>query len=394
MLNEYLLNADLSVNSVNLHSYLKCYHTLGLLYILAYRYALSTDAKLQTIVYPESCTRDLTEFLSDLNLKFELSVKIEKTSDLNTLFCLYKLQLLNVYACNTLENFKAPEQLFESFFRPVYNLNGLIKSGTRLNAANLEASIQNQTQYAAVHAESIVFSHAYLVVPFIRADHALCQQMYRNLFELASNRRQNEQKFELADVNLNALCNDSGLLKDMFVSFIQVLIDNGDEASCGKFLRKILELINSDFADEDAKKALFDAKKFAKIELNAAQVEIFKLLTELVPIEYLSAEFGLVCFFLNEKISTQKKNESVQKFYISNYIRLAEANTTMHVIPICKLETWIVGLFDSLLNKSLSDSSVIFDKVIRKSVNLMIKDTTNDYLAEFIEKVNFTLRKK
>ena len=50
----------------------------------------------------------------------------------------------------------------------------------------------------------------------------------------------------------------------------------------------------------------------------------------------------------------------------------------------------VISLFDSLLkNSGFYDSKEIFDKVIRKSVNLMIKDNSDNYLNQFVDKVKF-----
>ena len=66
---------------------------------------------------------------------------------------------------------------------------------------------------------------------------------------------------------------------------------------------------------------------------------------------------------------------------------MAEADV-MQSLPIVKLESWVISLFDSLLsNSGFYDSKEIFDKVIRKSVNLMIKDNSDNYLNQFVDKV-------
>jgi len=218
--------------------------------------------------------------------------------------------------------------------------------------------------------------------------------MYRNLIEISfAFRAQHEQldTFEFDAVNENALFNDCNLVKDLFIAFLETLIDydqSDDAQSSSKFLKRCLSLVKSDFLDENGKKDLFDAKKFHKSELNTNQVKLFQMIVEFVPIEYLDRNFGLICFFLNEKIlSGTTRDKNLEKFSLTNYIRLSQAGV-MLTLPIVKLESWIIGLFDSLVNtSSLVDSNVIFDKVIRKSVNIMIKDNSDAYLSQFVDKV-------
>ena len=239
-----------------------------------------------------------------------------------------------------------------------------------------------------MHTKLLVIENAYLIIPLINSRRDLCQQMFKNLFELSFSLRKPSSRFKLDRVNSNALFNDRTLVKDFFLSFIGFLMECEPKDS-NKFLRKCIELINSDF-HEDHKRAVFDSKKFSKIELSSIQVEIFQMFAEFIPIEYLDLNYGLICFLLNQKVNIKLKQEcneeSVERFCFNNYTRLAQAEV-MQIIPIENLESWIIGLFDSLMDKSLADSNLIFNKVIRKSVNLMVKDTSHDYLSDFVEKV-------
>jgi hypothetical protein len=396
-LNAFLQDADRSkINDDNddeLIIYLKCYLTCGLVYILGYRYSLNTDTKLQTIVHQTDSLNDLNEYLNDLNEKFELGAR--KSKNFNVLFHLNRLQLLNVYALNTIQEFAWPKNFLENLFCSDYNLNGL-SNNKSLNFDKIKR-VDDMLHYSVLHTKSIISENAYLILPLLNSRHDLRQQMYRNLIEISfAFRAQHEQQtFEFDAVNLNALFNDCNLVKDLFIAFLETLIDydlNDDEKSSSKFLKKCLSLVKSDFLDENGKKDLFDVKKFHKSELNTNQVRLFQMVVEFIPIEYLDRNFGLICFFLNEKIfSSAARDKHLEKFSLSNYIRLSQAGV-MLTMPIVKLESWIISLFDSLLTtSSLVDSNVIFDKVIRKSVNIMIKDNSDAYLSQFVDKVGMIL---
>ena len=380
-----LKEIHLQIDTEELLTYLKCYYTCGLVYILSYRYSLNTDSKLQTIIHQPECLNDLNEFMNDLNEKFKLDEK--KTKNLNILYHLNRLQLLNVYASNTIENFELNEKVLENLFRSDYNLNGLSTNDKfNVNETNLDTMLH----YAVLHNKLIIAENAYLILPLLNARVDLRQQMYRNLIEISFTLKRHAKKLEFDAVNLNALFNDCRLVKDLFIAFLEILIDLdlNDEKSSSKIFKKCLELINSGFVDDEneVKKILFDSKKFPKSELNSNQVKLFQVITEFIPLEYLNANYGLICFFLNEKI-VNRGDKDLEKFSKSNYIHMAEADV-MQSLPIVKLETWIISLFDSLLNNSsLNDSKEIFDKVIRKSVNLMIKDYSDDYLNQFVDKV-------
>ena len=113
----------------DLITYLKCYYTCGLVYIVVYRYSLNSDSQSQTVVHQTECFNDVKVFLGDLDEKLKLLEKL--SMNFNVLFYLNQLQLLNVYALNTIDDKEiSSSKVLESLFRSEYNLNALYKADT------------------------------------------------------------------------------------------------------------------------------------------------------------------------------------------------------------------------------------------------------------------------
>ena len=118
---------------------------------------------------------------------------------------------------------------------------------------------------------------------------------------------------------------------------------------------------------------------------------------ELVPIEHLSSHHAVLFYLLNDKIQFNEPNssgvdesgggESLEKKYFAVYNRLLLADILECIRPVGKLRTGLLDLLSRVPAISLAKSIEVFDKVLRRSMSILIREAHVNTLVEFIDQV-------
>lgn len=85
-----------SLDTVDLLYYLECYFSVGLVYLIQYRYSImSSSEKESSVAYSDSALKDLQSYLDDLNkvikLKEKLKKQLKKSQNFKLIFYLVSL---------------------------------------------------------------------------------------------------------------------------------------------------------------------------------------------------------------------------------------------------------------------------------------------------------------
>ncbi len=213
----------------------------------------------------------------------------------------------------------------------------------------------------------------------IKSNQKYIQTSYKYVFELSLILG---DTFHLDPINQNALFDNTTLLNDLFISFIDLLIQNTDNT---KYLNKVLEYLNNN--DKlTAKSILFDEKSFKKFQMNELQTMIFYQLIKLVPVEYIDVKYSLILYLLNEKVV---KLESIDLNSLNIYNRLM-THELINYLPAFKLESWLINIFN-LISESENNMAIIcsredmFEKLTKKCFHSLIREQNHENLVNLIE---------
>ncbi|CAF0779004.1 unnamed protein product [Brachionus calyciflorus] len=402
----FLLTAISEIDSSNeeLIYLLECYYTVGLLNVLIYRFSVEKLGSTAPVLQMNSSNlENFNDFFIELNEKFNLDEKIKneiknfgsKKQNLRYLLQLNKLQILNVYRLNLQEitdtDFK---KLKKTLLNPIFNLKedkANEKNWNNVNKFNIEAKIKNEGFYSLVHSKSILLDNIYLIVPLIRNQSELLEQLFEMVIKLIFHfdNQEFKQKLKIDEINLNSIFNDDSLLSPLFNALLKVLIqledktemETDDSKRPPNFFQKLQEFIQNDFA-EKTKIEIFESKKATKYELNSSQISLFLKMADYVPLEFLNPNYAIIYYLLTEKVNIN--SVELEEKCLKIYHRLMLTNI-VQIIPVQKLESWLnelFGLFDKL--KLSEKSKEIFDQLLKKSINYMLKENNIDVFSHFI----------
>ena len=239
--------------------YLDCLYTTGLVYIMLFRYSVTSTSHLTTsvsLIQTRACLQDLTEFLSELNQTFDLTASATtqlNNSNLKTMFYVNRLQLLNVFTAN-LKLDEGDDRAKMSVKHLINVFSSHFSSQTKLEllkSSLIQKDNINMNEYLALHLKYLLVDSFYLVVPLIRSDPGLVRLYFNALFRMLLERGAGIGKEMLIvdGVNVEAMFNDKTLVKDLLVSFVGLLAEHADSSSetkGKKFLDMLEEFVLQD----------------------------------------------------------------------------------------------------------------------------------------------------
>lgn len=106
-----------------------------------------------------------------------------------------------------------------------------------------------------------------------------------------------------------------------------------------------------------------------------------------ISIEHLNPNQSIVFFLLNEKIKIEE-NQKMEKLVIDTYNRLFFTHFA-EIMPPAKFEMWFLDFFSLIENQSRQNKEEIFEKIVKKSINLMLKKQNLNNLVELSNKVQY-----
>ena len=226
------------------------------------------------------------------------------------------------------------------------------------------------------------------MLPLILSDQKYIQTSYKYVFELSLILN---DEFHLDPVNQNALFDNNNLLNDLFISFIDLIIQNTDNT---KYLNKILDYLNND-DKSNAKNVLFDEKSFKKFQMNELQTKLFYQLMKLVPVEYINVKYSLVCYLLYEKV-VDLKNFDLNCLNIYNRLM---THDLINNLPSSKLESWLLNMFNMIAENDNSINIIfstqdVFEKLTKKCLYALTKEQNHENLIHLIENLFNVLQTK
>jgi hypothetical protein len=229
---------------------LECFHTCGLVYLILYRYSITSSFYSQAdSTSPAAAFRDdLDTFMNDLNQKSKLTSKIQKllksASNYKTLFYLNKLQLLNVIANNLKANTDTANSSNECVSQLVNTLEVLkTKTSTAekpglVDEFNIDQSIETADDYSRLHAKLLVIDNFYLIVPLVRADEALLQKYLKVVFQQICD----AEPTVIDKINMSAIFDDKSMLKHVLMTLVDMLVEIADQNNAEKDLKALQKL--------------------------------------------------------------------------------------------------------------------------------------------------------
>ena len=108
-----------------------------------------------------------------------------------------------------------------------------------------------------------------------------------------------------------------------------------------------------------------------------------------IPIEFLNAKHAVVFYLLNEKIKIEElaeSSEQLERSYFQVYNRLFLTDI-LECVPTVKLEASLVDLLNLVDLISSARSIEVFDKILKKGMNIMIREQNVDILINFVNRV-------
>lgn len=106
-------------------------------------------------------------------------------------------------------------------------------------------------------------------------------------------------------------------------------------------------------------------------------------ISEYIPFEFLNQHQIVIYFLVNERIPQSSDNNN-QDFVFSIYFRLFLNTSFIQSIPGDKLESWLF----SIVHQSTIQQDV-FEKLIKKSLILMLREPYLENLKSLTQKVVF-----
>jgi hypothetical protein len=106
-----------------------------------------------------------------------------------------------------------------------------------------------------------------------------------------------------------------------------------------------------------------------------------------ISIEHLNPNQSIVFFLLNEKIKIDE-NQKMENLVIDTYNRLFFTHFA-EIMPPTKFELWFLDFFSLIENQSRQNKEEIFEKIVKKSINLMLKKQNLNNLVELSNKVRY-----
>jgi hypothetical protein len=123
----------------------------------------------------------------------------------------------------------------------------------------LKKNLKDNFVYSLLHTKYLLFDNLYVLIPLIRHQNnkkQILQKCLKNVLQLIITMSENKefQTFKLNEINMNAMFNDQSLLKDLLISFIQLLVEyenfdseNGEalDEKRSRFFKKLLDLFEN-----------------------------------------------------------------------------------------------------------------------------------------------------
>ena len=111
-----------------------------------------------------------------------------------------------------------------------------------------------------------------------------------------------------------------------------------------------------------------------------------------MPIEFLPTNQIVIHYLINDRINII--DESTEKFVLSTYFRIFLNREFAESIPSARLEIWLlqfINLVEKMNSNELSEEA--FEKIIKKCLILMLRETYLENLKSLTQKVLESINK-
>jgi hypothetical protein len=336
-------------------SAMKCYYSCGELYLLIYRYSLSSicvDAtETSSLKFSNESLNDLEKYLQYLNGDFDLNKKInENLKNKPVLDQLNRFQLLNVYAANLSVTSNYNKDTLKHIFNYFLNTTTATTNGE----------------------EEIIFNSLNYILPLISSDDEQLVTVYTKMFNyLLVN-----VNFKLSDINMITAFDDKTKLHSIFLALFQILSERSIEKN------NILQLLNEMKSFVSGETNQIDISRVKRSQtMNSKQSLAFYAIVSFIPAEFISSKLTLILFYLNER----SDGDDLEAMF-NLYFKIFNDNL-MQELDMNHLNEWIINLMKTSMNGKENHFKDVFDKIIKKYVIFMIREKNHQKLIQFTDLV-------